>query len=132
VPFIAAYFNEPVSSSTLTPPSRHSARRVYPELQNLLFQKAKENPLPEGEGSLRTIIPHTQGEGTFWEDGFCDFTFGSAQNDRGERHTAKSESLRAGETKHKGVWCYAHWMLMQGTLVLTQCALVVDVLYTGC
>ena len=37
----------------------------------------------EGEGSLKTIIPHTQGEGTFCEDGFCDFAFGSAQNDRG-------------------------------------------------
>ena len=36
----------------------------------------------EGEGSLKTIIPHTQGEGTFWEDGFCDLAFGSAQNDR--------------------------------------------------
>ena len=46
MPFIAAYFYELVSSSTLTPPSCHSARRVYPELQNPLFQKAKENFLP--------------------------------------------------------------------------------------
>ena len=104
MPFVAACINAVVSSSTLTAPSCHSARRVYPELQNLLFQKAKENPLPEGEGSLKTIIPHTLGEGTFWEDGFCDFAFGSAQNDRGGRHTAKSESIRAGETKHKGIW----------------------------
>ena len=38
--------------------------------------------LLEGEGSLRMIIQKTHGEGTFWQDGFCDFAFGSAQNDR--------------------------------------------------
>ena len=67
---------------------------------------------------MKTIIPHTQGEGIYWEDGFCDFAFGSAQNDRGERHTTQSESIRAGETEHKGFWCYAHWLLMQSTLVV--------------
>ena len=72
----------------------------------------------EGDGSLRTIIPHTSGKGTSWEDRFCDFAFGSAQNDRGGRHTAKNESLRAEETEHKGTWCYAHWLLMQNTLVV--------------
>ena len=72
----------------------------------------------EGDGSLRTVPPHTLGKGTFWEDGFCDFAFGSAQNDRGGRHTAKSESIRTRETKHKGVWCYAHWLLMQNTLIV--------------
>ena len=34
----------------------------------------------------------------------------------GERNTAQSESLRAGETEHKEVWGYAHWLLMQCTL----------------
>ena len=48
MPFIAAYFNELVSSSTLTATSCHSARRVYPELQDPLFYKAKENLLPQG------------------------------------------------------------------------------------
>ena len=48
MPFISAYFNELVSSSTLTPPSCHSARRVYPELQNPLFPKAKQNLFPRG------------------------------------------------------------------------------------
>ena len=46
MPFVAAYFNELVSSSTLAPPSCHSARRACPELQNPLFQKAKDNLLP--------------------------------------------------------------------------------------
>ena len=86
--------------------------------------------LVEGEGSLRTIIPHTQGERNFWEDGFCDFAFGSAQNDRDGRHTAQSESLRIGETRNKGVWCYAHWLLMQNTLVVD--ALCIDVAFIGC
>ena len=45
VPFVAAYFNELVSSSTLTPPSCHSARRVYQELQNPLFQSLIESHL---------------------------------------------------------------------------------------
>ena len=75
---------------------------------------------------MRTIIPHTQGEGTFWEDGFCDFALGSAQNDRGERHTAKSESLRAVETKHKGIWCYAHWLLILCALMLMLFEIAVD------
>ena len=53
VPFVAGYFNELVSSSTLTPPPCHSARRVYPELQNPLLPKAKQNLLPEREGARR-------------------------------------------------------------------------------
>jgi len=49
VPFVAAYFNELVSSSALTPTSCHSARRVYPELQNPLFQKSQGKPSPSRE-----------------------------------------------------------------------------------
>ena len=62
----------------------------------------------------------------------------------GERNTAKSKNIRTRETKQKGVWGYAHWLLMQSTLVVDAlcidveslvvegCALVADVLYTGC
>ena len=46
--FLAACINAVVSSSTLTPASCHSARSFYPELQDPLFYKAKENPLPQG------------------------------------------------------------------------------------
>ena len=56
VPFVAGYFNELVSSSTLTPPPCHSARRVYQELQNPLLPKAtKPSPLREKvpEGRMR-------------------------------------------------------------------------------
>jgi len=69
-------------------------------LQNPLFQKAKENLLPgekvpiradEGWGKVlfqgphppsATVPPLPEGEGYFLDDGFCDFAFGSAQNDR--------------------------------------------------
>ena len=56
MPFIATYFNELVSSSTITRTSCHSALRVYPELQNPLFPKAtKPSPLREKvpEGRMR-------------------------------------------------------------------------------
>jgi hypothetical protein len=69
-------------------------------LQNPLFQKAKENLLPgekvpvradEGcekvflsgpDFKLWTVPPLPEGEGYLLDDGFCDFAFGSAQNDR--------------------------------------------------
>ena len=41
-----------------------------------------------------TILPLPEGEGNLMDDGFCDFAFGSAQNDRGGKYTAKSESSR--------------------------------------
>ena len=69
-------------------------------MQNPLFQLAKESHLPgekvparadEGWGKEFLLVPHPPsatvpplpgGEGYFWDDGFCDFAFGSAQNDR--------------------------------------------------
>ena len=100
MPFVAAYFNELDSSSTLTSPSCHSARRACPELQNPQFQKTKDNLLPGekvpvsermrsgGKCSsqalthhLRRSPPLTEGKDYLLDDGFCDFAFGSAQND---------------------------------------------------
>ena len=79
----------------------------FPMLQKPLFQKAKENLLPGEKVPIRadeewgkmlfpdpfppsaTAPPLPKGEGYFMDDGFCDFAFGFAQNDRGEgRHTA--------------------------------------------
>ena len=48
-----------------------------------------------------TVPPLPEGEGNLLENGFCDFAFGSAQNDRGGRYTAKSESSRNRETNHR-------------------------------
>ena len=80
--------------------SCHSARRACPELQNLLFQKVKESLHPWGEvfvnadegcekvflsghqSQSTTVSPLPEGEGNLLDDGFCDFAFGSAQNDR--------------------------------------------------
>ena len=60
VPFVAGYFNELVSSFALTPTSCHSARRVYPELQNPLFLKSEAKPSPSREkvpeGRMRGIL----------------------------------------------------------------------------
>jgi len=47
-----------------------------------------------------TVPPHPEGEGYFLDDGFCDFAFGSAQNDRVGKYTAKSESSRNRDTNH--------------------------------
>ena len=46
MPFVAAHFNELVFFQSLTSPSCHSARRACPEMQNPLFQLAKESHLP--------------------------------------------------------------------------------------
>jgi len=59
-----------------------------------------------------TVPPLPEGEGNLLDDGFCDFAFGSAQNDRGGRYTEKSESFRIRETKQKGIWCYVYRFLI--------------------
>ena len=119
--------------------SCHSARRACPELQNPHFQKVKQNHLlgvwfpserlrvlakvlfPGTHPQSATILPLPEGEGNLMDDGFCDFAFGSAQNDRGGKFTAKSESSRNWETNHienlnitnqKGIWCYVYRILM--------------------
>ena len=77
---------------SLTAASCHSARRACPELQNPLFQKAKENLLPGDKGPVSgrmrddekghfhepyltskkdASVPEV--EGYSWDDGFCDF-----------------------------------------------------------
>ena len=45
-----------------------------------------------------TVATLFEGEGNLMNDGFCDFAFGSAQNDRGGKYTAKSESSGNRET----------------------------------
>jgi len=69
-------------------------------LQNPLFQKAKKNLLPgekvpvrANEGWRKRALPRPhpaskkvasvpEDESYSWDNGFCDFAFGSAQNDR--------------------------------------------------
>ena len=48
-----------------------------------------------------TVSPLPEGEGNLLDDGFCDFAFGSAQNDRVGGYTANSESSRNRETNHR-------------------------------
>ena len=58
-----------------------------------------------GKGLLSGLHPQSvtvptlpEGEGNLLENGFCDFAFGFAQNDRGGKYTAKSESSGNRET----------------------------------
>ena len=132
MPFIAAYFNEPDSSSTNTSHSCHSARRACPELQNPLFSEAKENLLPgekvhtrEDEGCEKvflsgphppsaTVPPLPEGEGYFLDDGFCDFAFGSAQNDRvgGILRRVKVFGLEKPTEKKSGIMCIGYGLML--------------------
>ena len=70
-----------------------------------------------------TVSPLPEGEGNLLDDGFCDFAFGSAQNDRVGGYTAKSESSRNRETnlterpniptkKGTGAMCMGFWLMM--------------------
>jgi len=132
VPFVAAHFNELDSSSTLTSPSCHSARRACPELQNPLFQKAKEKLYPgekvpvradEGWGKVffygphppsTTVPPHPEGEGYFLVDRFCDFAFSSAQNDRvgGILRRVKVFGLEKPTERKSGAMCISYGLML--------------------
>jgi len=50
-----------------------------------------------------TVPPLQEGEGYLLDDGFCDFAFGSAQNDRVVWGAGKSISFRTRETNRKEV-----------------------------
>ena len=65
------------------------------------------------------IVPSLpKGGGYFLVDGFCDFAFGFAQNDRGEgRHTAKSESSWTRESNPKEICCYKHGFFNDGLCI---------------
>jgi len=77
--------------------------------------------------NLWTVPPLPEEGGYFWDDGFCDFDFGSAQNDRVVGGTGKSESFRTRETNQKGVWCYVHWFLIDAVpIVFGMMLLVLD------
>ena len=56
-------------------------------------------PVPQPTSA--TVATLFKGEGNLLEHGFCDFAFGFAQNDRGGKYTAKSESSRNRETNNR-------------------------------
>ena len=45
-----------------------------------------------------TVATLFEGEGNLMNDGFCDFAFGFAQNDRGEKYTEEIENFRNRKT----------------------------------
>ena len=72
----------------------------FPGVAESIFSLSEKQPSPWGEGAFRdyegwrkglfpgplptsaTVPPLPEGEGYFFDDGFCDFAFGFAQNDR--------------------------------------------------
>ena len=98
--FVDASFNELVFSPILPPHSHVILHAGLARSCRITFQKAKENLLPGGSftsGRLRVlgkslfsglhplstaVLPLPEGGGYLLENGFCDFAFGFAQNDR--------------------------------------------------
>ena len=54
---------------------------------------------PQPMSSMIALLPDD--EGYLFDNGFCDFAFGSAQNDRGGKYTAEIENFRNRETNHR-------------------------------
>ena len=88
---LATHIIELDSSSTISSPTCHSARRAFPELQNPLSLLAKNNLLPREKVPLRAdegwgkvifpgplppsaaALPLPKGKDFCLDDGFCDF-----------------------------------------------------------
>jgi len=132
VPFVAAHFNELDSSSTLTSPSCHSARRAWPELQNPLFQKAKDHLLPgekvparadKGWGKVlfpaltnrlrRSPLSRKARVNCSIMDSATS-PFGSAQNDRvgGILRRVKVFGLEKPTEKKSGIMCIGYGLML--------------------
>jgi len=62
-----------------------------------------ESALPRPHPPSATVPPLPEGEGYFLDDGFCDFAFGSAQNDRVVWVVGKRISFRTRETNKKSL-----------------------------
>jgi len=135
VSFVAAHFNE-LGFSSILPPHSHVILHVGLALScRIYISKSEGKPSPMGRvasqggwGVMESALPRPspsvcdgpplpEGGGYLLDDGFCDFALGFAQNDRGWRYTAKSESFRMWETNQKGIWCYVYrFLMMPGTL----------------
>ena len=50
-----------------------------------------------------------EGEGYLLDDGFCDFAFGSAQNDRVGSMLVRVKVFGLQNPTGKKVWRYVHW-----------------------
>ena len=119
--FVVAKFNELVSSSNLSPHLHvilHAmlvrSCRIHCSISVGKLSPSGEDAYQTNEGCEKVFLfgPHLlsatvtllpEGEGYFLDDGFCDFAFGSAQNDRVVCGAAKSQSFRTSETNQKEV-----------------------------
>tara|TARA_B100000029_G_scaffold355453_1_gene348285 strand:- start:52 stop:285 length:234 start_codon:yes stop_codon:yes gene_type:complete len=55
---------------------------------------------PGPQPTYATVPSLPEGGGYLLENGFCDFAFGFAQNDRGGKYTAEIENFRNRENNH--------------------------------
>jgi len=62
-----------------------------------------------------TVPPLPKGEGYFLDDGFCDFAFGSAQNDRvgGILRRVKVFGLEKPTEKKSGIMCIGYELMLR-------------------
>ena len=90
---------------------------------------------PDPHPPSATVPPLPEGEGYFLDDGFCDFAFGSAQNDRVVWVVGKRISFRTRETNKKSLmlcalllcWCSVDCFLVDAMCLgfwLMLCKLV--------
>ena len=105
MPFGAAHFNELVFCSNLTPHPQVILHAGLARSCRIHCSISEGKPSPSGEDahqtdegwekvifsgphppSSATVPPLPEGKGYLLDDGFCDFTFGSAQNDRSEAY----------------------------------------------
>ena len=100
VPFVDASFHKLVFSPILPPHSHVILHAGLARNCRIYISKSEGKPSPWrsvpvraiksfGESALprtqpqsTTVSPLPEGEGNLLDDGFCDFAFGSAQNDR--------------------------------------------------
>ena len=116
------------SSSTLTTPSCHSARRAWPELQNPKSHLAKDKLLsgekmpvwaderwgkalfPVTHTPSATVTPTSGGRGLITRTWILRLRLRLRAEWQGGRHTAKSDSFRTMKTNRKEIWCRIDWL----------------------
>ena len=64
-----------------------------------------------------TVPPLPEGEGYSLDDGFCDFAFGSAQNDRVGGILRRVKVFGLEEPTKGGGWCYLHRFLIDAMCI---------------
>ena len=123
---LATHFIELDSSSTISSPTCHSARRACPKLQNPLPHFVKKKLLPgdkvparadEGWGKVLFPGPHPPSDsppapgikGLFFGGWILRLRLRLRTEWQGRKHAVKIESFWTLESNRKEICCYEHW-----------------------